>query len=263
MLNFNGNGRPIARIHFNNSRRKLPLLYLADLESGGSMHSTNKLDKIDLNDIKNLENSTLIPLPSENKRDVIYVVGQSGSGKSFYIANFVKEYHKMFPKNKIYLFSPEIEDNSFEDIYKILNIVKLNDEILNEDISIDEFENSLVIFDDFEAINKKYQKFVVDLMNKMLTSGRKLNISLCIVKHVSNSGKDTQLLNLECTQVVLFPYFLNKRNLEYLCMNYLGLSKDDINTFLGWDTRPVTIIKGYPKVILGEKNAMIIKQMKL
>jgi len=169
----------------------------------------------------------------------------------------------MFPKNKIYLFSPNIEDESFKDIYKFINCIQLNDEIINDGINIDEFKNSLVIFDDFEAINSKYKKFVVELMSQMLTVGRKLFISLCIVKHVSNSGKDTQLLNLECTQVVLFPYFLNKRNLEYLCMNYLGLSKDDINTFLNWKTRPITVIKGYPKVVLGEKNAMIIKQMKL
>jgi len=59
----------------------------------------------------------------------------------------------MFPKNKIYLFSPNIEDESFKDIYKFINCIQLNDEIINDGINIDEFKNSLVIFDDFEAIN--------------------------------------------------------------------------------------------------------------
>jgi len=47
MLNFSEKGKPIARINYNNSRKKLPLLYLADSDIGGSMHSTNISDKID------------------------------------------------------------------------------------------------------------------------------------------------------------------------------------------------------------------------
>jgi len=42
---------------------------------------------------------------SKNERDVAYVFGQSGSGKSYFVVDLVNQYKKAHPKNRIFLFT--------------------------------------------------------------------------------------------------------------------------------------------------------------
>ena len=68
----------------------------------------------DGNPIKSFEceNDEVVKLiPNVSKeRQVLYVSEQSGSGKSYFIMEYVKKYQKLFPKNDVILFSGLDED---------------------------------------------------------------------------------------------------------------------------------------------------------
>ena len=54
----------------------------------------------------------LTPSSKDEQRSMIYVVGMSGSGKSYWTTNYVREYLKKFKKNKVYLISPISDDKN-------------------------------------------------------------------------------------------------------------------------------------------------------
>ena len=61
-------------------------------------------------------------IPSSSERDVVYISGQSGSGKSWYTAEFVKQYHHKHAKRDVFLFS-SIDDDACLDKLKYLKRV--------------------------------------------------------------------------------------------------------------------------------------------
>ena len=77
------------------SGNSLGYLFHNETETGGG-----------LLDVRLADNAMFQHIPNKNtERDIIYVAGMSGSGKSYYIKKYAEEYHAQFPKNEIYLFS--------------------------------------------------------------------------------------------------------------------------------------------------------------
>jgi len=202
-------------------------------------------------------------VPHVNDRFVLYCCGQSGSGKSVYISKVVTEYHKLYPKNEVFIISPAIEDKAFDGI-KFIQKIKLDYEFLNDDdISIQDFKNSLVIFDDIEGLSELMNKRVTEILNHCLTTGRKLGISICVVNHLPTDHKKTSLFLLEATHVCFFPDFLNEKSLKYLLKEYLVLTNETIKAVMKWETRPVLFIRGNPKLLVGDHNALICSRIKM
>ena len=83
-MNLNKIGRCVAR----NGKRKY---YVASPEDNEEL-DLKTFNKITLRDGKFQYN------PNNETRDVIAVFGASGSGKSFWISEYVKEYHATFKK---------------------------------------------------------------------------------------------------------------------------------------------------------------------
>ena len=110
----------------------------------------------------------------KRERDIIYITGRSGSGKSYFIKDYVNNYYKVVNKKRpIYCFSALSEDKTIDQI-KNLRRIKLDDEFLNDDeITINDFAKSCVIFDDTDVIKSKpILEKVNQLMNQMLETGR-------------------------------------------------------------------------------------------
>lgn len=62
-------------------------------------------------------------VPNDKKeRDVLFVAGKSGSGKSYYTREYIKQYHKMFPKRDIYLISYLDEDETLDAFDKLQRV---------------------------------------------------------------------------------------------------------------------------------------------
>lgn len=83
-----------------------------------------------------------------------FIVGKAGSGKSFQVANFLKYYHHMYPKNKIYFVScADIRaDSSFTDLVAKKSFRKMcipvNLYSFRSKLEFKEFDNCIFVFDD-------------------------------------------------------------------------------------------------------------------
>ena len=211
-------------------------------------------------EIKLTGEDSFIPCPNQNKeRDILYITGASGSGKSFYTKMYADEYAKMYPKNMIFLFSSITEDSSIDKIKKLKRI-KLTKEFEDDnDLSAKDFENSLCIFDDTDCItNKKLRNRVNSVLNSILETGRHTGTSCIYTSHVATSGIDTKKILNESHSITIFPKSLGGRSLKYLLSDYLGMDKQEIKKIKKLPSRWVTINKTYPKCVTSEKEAYII-----
>ena len=196
----------------------------------------------------------------KTERSILYVTGQSGSGKSYYTKDYAANYQKLYPKNEVYLISA-VQDVSTIDKIKKLRKIDIFKPVFSEvEIPLEEFKDSLVIFDDVDSIsNKNLRKKVWSVMSNILTMGRHYNISAIITFHVATAGNETKLILNESQSITIFPSASGGRTLKYLLDSYLGLDKKQIERIKQLDSRWVTIVKSYPKTVLYDKGAYILR----
>lgn len=208
-------------------------------------------------------NEEIIPLPDPKIRQVSYIAGPSGSGKSFYVAKYVSNYKKLFPKNDVYLFCRTDDDPAFKDLkvkYMLLN----EDIYLNPIDPINELENCLLIFDDCDTLPDKKVKAALDkLKNDVMEVGRKKNIYIAITSHLINKGFETKTVMNEAQLITFFPKGGSVYNIKYLLEKYIGLDKKQIKFILGLpSTRWITIKKTFPQVCFYEHGCFMINEIK-
>jgi hypothetical protein len=216
------------------------------------------------------DKSVLVPLPNKEKREIPYIAGPQGSGKSYYTSQYLKEFQKAFPKKKIYMFSGIDEDINFKDI-KGINKMDMNDDSYLED-PIDpktELSNSLVIFDDIDRSNNpEMTDYLHELRSDILKNGRdqsekQKDIYCLSTNHlVTDHAKTRDLLN-ECTSITVFPHSGSRYGIERVLKYYLGFGKKEIDKImkLGSESRWVTIYKCHPQYILWAKGAIMGKDL--
>lgn len=196
-------------------------------------------------------------IPRKGKeRDIIFVTGESGSGKSTYCSKYVEQYIKEYPKNEIFLISFLPHDDVLDKIKKLKRLDVFNDEFMSEieNISINDFENSLIIFDDVDSVPlKKTKQKLYSLINQILRLGRHSKTSLVFCGHELFLRDETKSLLNESSHIVYFPRTIGTGKLERLLKVYLGFNKEQIKTINEiTDTRSITILKGYPKIIIAD-----------
>ena len=191
-------------------------------------------------------------------RIVGYIFGASGSGKSTYVSNYLKQYKKVFKNNQMYCFSALDEDESIDglDIKRILI-----DESLDEDpIEIEEFKDSIIVFDDIDVLPTKLKKPVWEILNKALQIGRHYNISVLTTMHLPTNKQETKIILTESQWVVYFPHSGGGRGTKYLLTEYLGLENKTIQKIKKLKTRWCCIFKNYPQFCLTEHDAFLIRE---
>lgn len=98
----------------------------------------------------------------------------------------------------------------------------------------DEFKkikNTCIVFDDYESLSETDQKKCVFLINYILEAGRKDGLSIIVIRHQANAGKETSRIISECNSFVIFKKTLPKNN-RYLLQKYLELNKEQINRIM-------------------------------
>jgi len=207
----------------------------------------------------------LAPIPKkELERICLYVAGESGSGKSYFIREYVKRYKQMFPKNNIFLISYLKSDETIDEYKEIIRINWDNGVDFMNDCLTEEFfeslKNSFVIFDDVDSIPNKNKKAVIyKLIHKILRIGRHENISIAIVSHELYASHELKLILNECHTITWFPKRLSHKKKKYLLENYFGLSKEQINKVNSITDRSVTYIKLHDdKIILSNRECFIL-----
>jgi hypothetical protein len=248
-MNFEEHGIPLAIIK-NSKSKKTPLLSIDDKE--GAKKTYNEIT------LTGDEEFQCIPNP-DTERQILYITGRSGSGKSYYTLHYCLEYKKMYPKRDIYMFSALGEDSTIDKL-KGLKRIKLTEDFCNDEITSEDFKNSLVIFDDTDVISdKKIRNKVNAVMNNILQVGRHHNTSCIITTHTACNGKDTKIILNEAHSITIFPNGLGNRSLKYLLDSYLGLDKVQCKKIKKLKSRWVSIVKSFPMAIISQKDAYTVK----
>ena len=248
-MNFENIGQPIALVINSDKKKQNKVIFVE--HDKAKVHTQFENYKCSAGEsIQQLPNVAI-------ERTIVYTTGASGSGKSYYIKNFAEQYKKLYPKREIYLFSPLTDDKGSIDKIKGLKKIKIHDaQFKADEIPAEMFKDSLVIFDDCEAIvDKNLRKKVLGIQNSILTTGRHHNTSICVSSHTACNGNDTKLILSEAHSVTIFPSGLGGRTLKYLLDSYFGLSKHQIKKLKSMDGRWVTLIKSYPMCVISENEA--------
>lgn len=198
----------------------------------------------------NISNSSMFPVfDPESDRKVFYVAGMSGCGKSTFTSKVIEQYSKMFKKNNIYLFSNKPKDEVLDKHKKLIRIT-LDDELLEDPLTLEELENSLVIFDDVEYTpNKDISNELDRIRDMILQQGRSYKISFVYISHQLTNYKHSRIILNECHCCVLFPKLTTSYALKYLLDKYFGFTKNEIVKLKTLNSRWVCINKVPPYVI--------------
>jgi hypothetical protein len=204
------------------------------------------LDYRDGPPVKEYKKGQIQLVPNGKHRECHIIFGPSGSGKSYWANNYMKEYKRKFKKRAIYLISPKDEDDSLDERY--INRLKMKAKNWIEDpIPLEELEDSLVVFDDCEAIGDREVKMAVDkLKDGILLQGRSKNISCIIICHMLMNYKETRIQNSESHTLTFFPSAGSTYQLREFLSKHCGLSKAQIDEILKMPSRHVTLHKCYP-----------------
>lgn len=213
----------------------------------------------------------LLPSTDKDKRDIYYIAGASGSGKSWIAKQLAENYSKMYPERPIYVVSKLTEDNTLDsmDLGKDKKgdkeAIRLDyTQFVDNPPDINSLSNSLVIFDDYDTIEGKEGKAVQTLIEDIAIMGRKHhedqgNITMLCLTHYLTNYKKTRLLLNEANFFVVYPQATSTHALTYLLKTHLGLEKDDIKELkkLG---RWVCLHKSYPQYMISSQYAKLLHQ---
>ena len=194
-------------------------------------------------------------LPDRSQRDMIYISGASGSGKSTWAAQYARSYQESNKKSKIIIFSAVKSDPAFEGV-KLQRVVF--DDLVDKDGDIDEssitlndLKNSLTIFDDVDVISgRALRRYIQDLRDQCLQHGRHDNINMICTSHQLTNYKETRILLMESTKVVFFPSSGGSAQIKRFLKSYGELDKKQIQEVFQIKSRWVMLNKAAPRYIL-------------
>lgn len=248
-LNYEQEGIKIAKIK--DDKKKCKYVYLDEKSDATNNYKELKIKTGEFQYIPN----------TKQNRFISYIVGASGSGKSYYASNLAEEYRLLYPKNKIYLLSYLSDDSSIDRV-KGIKRIQLNDDFLEETLECEDLKNSLTIWDDVDCITDKKMKLKLkELLTKILNTGRHTYTSLIYLSHIACNGVETKGILNEAHSITFFNQTLGGRTKTYLLNQYLGLNKKQIEAIDNVEGRAITILKSYPMVMIAEKEIQLVKNL--
>ena len=202
----------------------------------------------------------IIPTPEKDKREIWYVAGASGSGKSYQARGMAEKYKKLFPDREIYLISKLNEDETLDTMKtgrpKRIKVQSLVDDPIT-DISV--FKDSLVIFDDYDTFASPLDKVVLRLIDDIASMGRHHNITMMCLSHYLTNYKKTRLLLNEASHFIVYPQATSYHALKHLLGTHLGMDKDEVKALKSMG-RWVAIHKCFPQWLVSEHYAKMLNQ---
>jgi len=211
-----------------------------------------KTTKVDLADDGQFQ---LVPSPDPEKREVFYIAGASGSGKSYIAKGIAECYKKLFPDRGIYLIS-KLEEDSTLDKLKDLKRIKI-DSLIDDYPAIEEFEDCLVIFDDYDTFTGNAEKVIHKLIDDLATMGRHTRTTMLCLSHYLTNYKKTRLLLNEATHIIVYPMATSFHALGYLLKTHIGMTKDDVRDLKKMG-RWVCVYKHYPQWLISSQHARVL-----
>jgi len=200
----------------------------------------------------------IVPSPDPKKREVFYIAGASGSGKSHIAKGIAEIYHQLFPSRQVYLISKLGEDSTLDSMKPPPK--RINIKTLIEDYpELDEFNDCCVIFDDYDTFTGEAEKVIHKLIDDLATMGRHTNTTMLCLSHYLTNYKKTRLLLNEATHIVVYPMATSFHALSYLLKTHIGMTKDDCRDLKKMG-RWCCLYKHYPQYLLSSHHARVLNQ---
>lgn len=198
----------------------------------------------------------ILPSPDPEKREVFYIAGASGSGKSYLAKGYAEYYKKLYPDREVYLISKLKEDETLD----ALTFIKRLDiqSFIDDYPELDEFENCLTIWDDFDTLTGEAGKVVQKLIDDLATMGRHTKSTMLVLSHYLTRYKATRLILNEATHIVVYPQATSYHALKYLLRNYVGIEEDEIKDMKKWGSRWLCIAKNFPQFVISQHKAKLL-----
>lgn len=247
---------PIARVIGGQSDDEI--VYLVDEND----EKASKIIKHKPQKIVEVEDGKFQVLPRQGVR-VLYICGSSGSGKSTFASNYVKEYLHIHPKTKVFIFSQLSEDPAFKNIKA--HRVTLDESLITDPVDIEKDipRGSLILFDDCSDCEDDLQNAINRLETQLLVLGRKLELQVVITSHLINpdaSKHIRQRLN-EAQALVFFPQSGSVSQPTYNLKKHFGYSTRQIQNILDIDSRWIMCTKTYPNILVSEHKISLAREI--
>jgi ABC-type dipeptide/oligopeptide/nickel transport system ATPase component len=190
----------------------------------------------------------------DGKRDIVAIVGPSGSGKSHVIKEMAENYRRMYPTRPRFLISSLESDDTLDG----LNLTRVDDELLSAEPPTDVYawRESLVIIDDVEGYPKQKRDVVQALQDLIATQGRHSETSLLRAQHVLDDRVVNRHLLHECTSFIVFP--AHSGTIVSMLKKFGGLTKAQAEAVSSLRTRWVQVHHTAPKFTLTSHSCSIL-----
>ena len=240
-FNFSGTGKPVAIITGGKYDKKT-----ISLES-----DANEKDQTNFKKLTISMDSKFCPVPNTTaERDILYITGCSGSGKSTFTRMYLEQYKKKYKNREIYMFSSLKEDKSLDSIKP--KRFKIDDSLYLDPIKIEDLKESIIVFDDIDVLSdKRIKEAVYDILNQALEIGRHFSVSIICTNHLPTNGIYTRRILNEASLIVYFPASAGGK-VKYLLIEYLDIDKKQIRYWKQCHTRWVLIGKNYKQYYITE-----------
>ena len=251
-LHQKNNNKNIAYIRDKDTGKIVEKLYATNQKEGNEDQSVrfpefkvvNNIFKLHDRDKYALELSPEVE--GENQTNRIVLIGQSGSGKTVFLSQFLDRFRNKFIHHGIFLFSRHKVDPSIDWIKELTRVDVSELDVIEAKRSgvplfeIENLKNSVCVFDDCFSGSTVLNKWYVQLLNDLETNSRKYGINIIITLHNSDYSKTRFILSESNT----FVFFLNSSH---------ALAKRIMKTYLGYDDKKadkILKIEGSRYVIL-------------
>ncbi len=198
--------------------------------------------------------------------EISYVYGPNRSGKTFYSANYAKLWSEIFEDWPIYLFSRRDKDKVLDDISS-LRRVEIDERLVTDPLTMTDFENSLVIFDDVDTIvDKKICQAIQKLRDDIMETGRQKMIYVINTSHLAMNWKPTRTVLNEANSYTLFPRKGNYEHNFKILKDKMGLKTKIIRDIIekpdglaykgrwGW----ITVYRDSPQYLIYENGVRLL-----
>lgn len=205
------------------------------------------------------EGDRIVKLPlSPLDHEVIVVTGMPKCGKTFWINEYVNAYIQLY-KNTVFLITRNKNDDTIsKDINKYI-VINVDDEMLKDLPQIQDFANSLVIFDDIESSSSsKCTEKMYSLMSDIAKNGRHYNITLIFSNQECRMGVKTKPILACTTGFVIFPKNCALYQMRLLLKEHMGYTKKEIEMVLDINSRWVYLNRSSPQYVISDKSIFMM-----
>jgi adenylate kinase family enzyme len=210
----------------------------------------------------------LTPYPfldlKHRQRSGIFISGISGSGKSTIAKQLIDGYLKLLGKQTRIILFTQTEDldpvfEPFDESKSFVHVCIKSDPMYTS-ILTENLKDSIVIFDDYENLDKSLQVFTMTLIKDILERGRKMNIQTILINHQTQNYNKTRALIFECDTYVLFPNS-NKNSVKKFLLSYGDVDKKEVGDLIEDAMNPFDFLlfrKSVPRYILTKNKIKLI-----